>query len=139
MGMVNAQLNVKFLTNRRGGHNLELHGYIYRVKRRGPDKAFWRCTIPECSATVSTENNIPVGFGREQHNHPVNHTQIVAKQIMNLVTKWCPKEVKTIPSIYSEELNIALKASWVSRLVTGHLSNWKLIPLKYDKLHVKTD
>jgi hypothetical protein len=26
---------------------------------------------------------------------------------------------------------IALKASWVSRLVTGHISNWKLIPLKY--------
>jgi hypothetical protein len=26
---------------------------------------------------------------------------------------------------------IALKASWISRLVTGHLSNWKLIPLKY--------
>ena len=26
---------------------------------------------------------------------------------------------------------IALKASWVSRLVTEHISNWKLIPLKY--------
>jgi hypothetical protein len=28
---------------------------------------------------------------------------------------------------------IALKAFWVSRLVTGHPSNWKLIPLKYFK------
>jgi hypothetical protein len=26
---------------------------------------------------------------------------------------------------------IALKATWVSRLVTGNISNWKLIPLKY--------
>ena len=26
---------------------------------------------------------------------------------------------------------IALKATWVSRLVTGNFSNWKLIPLKY--------
>ena len=26
---------------------------------------------------------------------------------------------------------IALKATWVSILVTGHISNWKLIPLKY--------
>ena len=26
---------------------------------------------------------------------------------------------------------IALKASWVSKLVTGHIYNWKLIPLKY--------
>jgi hypothetical protein len=36
--MANAQLNVKFLTNRRRGQNLALHGYIYRVNRRGPDK-----------------------------------------------------------------------------------------------------
>jgi hypothetical protein len=105
--MANAQLNVKFLTNRRGGQNLALHGYIYRVNCRGPDKVFWRCNIPECSATMSTENNIPVGFGRQQHNHPVDHTQIlvVAKQIMNLVTERCAKEVKSIPSIYSEEPN----------------------------------
>jgi hypothetical protein len=26
---------------------------------------------------------------------------------------------------------ISLKATWVSRLVTGNISNWKLIPLKY--------
>jgi hypothetical protein len=26
---------------------------------------------------------------------------------------------------------IALNATWVSRLVTGNISNWKLIPLKY--------
>ena len=26
---------------------------------------------------------------------------------------------------------IALIASWISRLVAGHLSNWKLIPIKY--------
>ena len=84
---------------------MALHGYIYRVNRRGPDKVFWRCAILECSATVSTENNIPVGFGRKQHNDPADHTQLVAKQIMNLVTERCAKEVKPIPSIYSEELN----------------------------------
>jgi len=27
---------------------------IYRVNHRGPDKVFWRCTITECSAIVST-------------------------------------------------------------------------------------
>jgi hypothetical protein len=110
--MANAQLNVKFLTNRRGGQNLALHRYIYRVNRRGPDKVFWRCAIIECSATVSTENNIPVGFGRKQHNDPADHTQIVAKQIMNLVTERCAKEVKPIPSIYSEKLNKLRNNEW---------------------------
>jgi hypothetical protein len=37
--MANAQLNVKFLTNRRGGQNLALHGYIYRVNHRGSDNS----------------------------------------------------------------------------------------------------
>ena len=121
--MANAQLNVKFPTNGRGGQNLALHGYIYRVNRRGPHKVFWRCTIPECSATVSTENNIPVGFGRQQHNHPADHTQIVAKHIMNLVTERCAKEVKPIPSIYSEELNRLRGNEWddTSREVVSNL------------------
>ena len=110
--MENSQLNVKFLANRRGDQNLALHGYIYRVNRRGPDKVFWRCTIPECSAAVSTENTIPVGLGREQHNHPADHTEIVAKQIMNLVTERCAKEVKPIPSIHSEELNKLRDKEW---------------------------
>ena len=112
---------------------MALHGYIYRVYRRGPHKVFWRCTIPECSATVSTENNIPVGFGRQQHNHPADHTQIVAKQIMNLVTERCAKEVKPIPSIYLEELNKLRNNEWndtsrevVERLPTFNSANSSL-------------
>ena len=61
---------------------------------------------------MSTENNIPVGFGRQQHNHPADHTQIVAKQIMNLVSERCAKEVKPIPPIYSEELNKLRDNEW---------------------------
>ena len=91
--LANTQLNVNFLTNKKKGQNLALHVYIYRVNLMGPDRVFWRCTIPECSATVSTENNIPAGFGRRQHNHRADHTQIVAKQSMNLMTKQCAKEV----------------------------------------------
>jgi hypothetical protein len=37
--MANVQLNVKFLTNRREGQNLALHGYLYRVNSRGPDNS----------------------------------------------------------------------------------------------------
>ena len=80
--MVIAQLNVKFLGNRRGGQNLALHGYIYRVNRRGPDKVFWRCTIPECSVTMSTENNIPVIFGRQQHNHRDNAWDDTSREVV---------------------------------------------------------
>jgi hypothetical protein len=60
---------------------------------------------------MSTEN-ISVGFVRQQHNHSADQTQIVAKQIMNLVTERCTKEVKPIPSIYAEELNKLRDNEW---------------------------
>ena len=44
---------------------------------------------------MSTENNIAVRFGRQQHNHPADHTQIVEKQIMNLVTERCTIRPRT--------------------------------------------
>ena len=76
---------------------------------------------------MSTENNIPVGFVRQQHNHPADHIQIVAKQIMNLVTEWCAKEVKPMPSIYSEELNKLRNNEWddTSREVVERLPTFK--------------
>lgn len=73
--MATAQVNVKFITNRRGGQNLAFHGYIYRIHRRTDTKLFWRCTATECSAKLSTENNIPAGFGRQPHTHPADHTE----------------------------------------------------------------
>ena len=91
--MANAQLHVKFFTNRNGGQNLTLDGYIYRVNRRGTDKTFWRCVVPGCSASLSTVDNIPTGFGTRPHSHPANHTNVVAKQIMNKITKRCKEEV----------------------------------------------
>ena len=75
--MANAQLNVKLITNGKGGHNLALDGFIYRVNRRGEDDVFWRCIKLGCSAYLSTFNNIPTGFGRPNHNHPVNLAYVI--------------------------------------------------------------
>jgi len=96
--MANAQLIVTFITNRKGGQNLAYDGFIYRINRRGPEKMFWRCIVAGCSASLSTVNNIPTGFGRQLHSHRADHTQIVAKQIMNQVTKRCLEEVRPLSS-----------------------------------------
>ena len=110
--MANAQLHVKFITNRNGGQNLTLDGYIYRVNRRGTDKTFWRCVVPGCSASLSTVDNIPTGFGTRPHSHPADHTNVVAKQIMNKITKRCKEEVRPIPTIFTEELNKLRDNEW---------------------------
>ena len=110
--MANAQLNVKLINNRKGGHNLALDGFIYRVHRRGEDKVFWRCIKPGCSASLSTFNNIPTGFGRHNHNHPADLVNVVARQIMNKVSKRCVEEVRPLPALFSEELNKLRDNEW---------------------------
>lgn len=110
--MANVQINVKFITNRKGGQNLAYEGYIYRHIRKGGDRTFWRCTITNCPGSISTLNNIPVGFGRQQHNHPADHTGVVTKQILNHISKRCIEEVRPIPSIYEEELNKLRDHDW---------------------------
>ena len=121
--MANAQLNVKYITNQKGGQNIAVDGYIYRVNRRTPDKVFWRCIISGCPATISTANDIPTGFGRQQHLHPPNHTEVVSKQIMNQITKRCLEEVRPIPTIFTEELGKLRDHEWddTSREVVQHL------------------
>ena len=121
--MANAHLNVKFITNRKGGQNLALDGFLYRVNRRTPDKVFWRCIVPGCSASLSTANNIPTGFGRQPHSHVADHAEVVSKQIMNQITKRCLEEVRPIPTIFTEELNKLRDDEWddTTREVVEHL------------------
>ena len=70
--MANAQLNVQYIINRKGGHNFTFDGYIYRVNRRREAMVFWRCVERGCQAFLSTFKDIPTGFGRQNHNHPVD-------------------------------------------------------------------
>ena len=100
--MANAQLNVSFITNRKGRQNIAYNGYIYRQIRKNDDRTFWRCTVSGCPGFLSTVNTIPVGFGRQKHTHPTDHTGIVTKQILNHINTRCIDEVKPIPSIYQE-------------------------------------
>ncbi|XP_060078201.1 uncharacterized protein LOC132557697 [Ylistrum balloti] len=102
--MANAQLNFKFIRNRLGGNNLSYNGYLYRIRSSRGERTYWRCTITNCLATINTRNNIIVGVGRQPHNHPGDHASIVAKEIMNCITDRCQKEIRPIPTIYSEEL-----------------------------------
>jgi hypothetical protein len=65
--MANAQLNVGFIANRQ--------------IRKNDDRTFWRYTVSGWPGSLSTLNSIPVGFGREVHTHPADHTGIVTKHI----------------------------------------------------------
>jgi hypothetical protein len=66
----------------------------------------------------------------------------IEKKCFKFIWNGKPDKVKRILIINSYERGglqmidiksyfISLRATWVSRLVTGNISNWKLIPLKY--------
>lgn len=121
--MANAQINVKFIINRRGGRNLSHDGFIYRQIRKSGDRTFWRCSTSGCSASLSTLNDIPVNFGRHPHTHASDPANVVAKQIMNQITNRCAESVRPIPSIFDEELNQLRDNEWddSSKAVVQHL------------------
>ena len=84
--MTNSQLNVSFITNRKGGQNIAYNGYIYRQIRKIDDRTFWKCTVDLIG--------------------------IVTKQILNHINTRCIDEVKPVPSIYQEELNKLRDHDW---------------------------
>ena len=104
--MANSQLNVSFITNRKGGQNIAYNGNIYRQILQNDDRTFWRCTVSGCPGSLSTLNSIPVGFGRQVHTHPADHTGIVTKQILNHINTRCIDEVKPIPSTVYTKKNL---------------------------------
>ena len=107
-----AKLNVQYIINRKGGHNLTFDGYIYRVNHRREDKVFWRCVERGCQAFLSTFNDIPTGFGRQNHNHPAEHSNVVAKQIMSKISRRRAEEIRPIPKMFIEELTRLTDNEW---------------------------
>jgi hypothetical protein len=103
--MANAQIQVAFLENGRGGNYLLHAGYKFSVKSRQAQReiCYWDCVIRDCPARVTTLDNIPVAFKRD-HNHASDHIGQAESVFLNDVKKRCREEVVPIPTIYDEEL-----------------------------------
>ena len=73
---------------------------------------FWRCVERGCQAFLSKFNDIPTGFGRQNHNHPAYHSNVVAEQIMSKISRRCAEEIRPIPTIFTEELTKLRDNEW---------------------------
>jgi len=102
--MANAQVEVQFLDNGRGGFYLIHMGYKFFIKTRRGERCYWRCVDRQCTATITTLDNIPVSV-RDDHNHDSDITGITAAAFVAGLRKRCQGEVGPIPSMYDEELN----------------------------------
>ena len=101
--MANAQVNLSFLENGRGGFYLLHAGYKFSVRTRYNQRTYWRCVVRQCPATVTTTDNILVNVF-QPHNHDANFVELAAESFISGVRKRCREEATPIPSIYDEEL-----------------------------------
>jgi hypothetical protein len=102
--IVNAQLDIKLIRNRLGGHNLAHNGFTYRTKFSRGERIYWRCTIFTCPATLNIRNNNITGLGQYPHNHPADQANIGSKEIMNSISDSRQIEIRPVLSIYQEEI-----------------------------------
>ena len=102
--MANAQLDIKLIRNRLGGHNLAHNGFMYRTRFSPGERTYWRFTIFTCPATLNTRNNNITGLGQYPHNHPADQANIASKEIMNFISDRCQNEiVQKLPTFYSSK------------------------------------
>lgn len=109
--MANAQLQVSFVDNERGGQSLVYQNYRFQVKTRRDDRVYWRCAVRTCRATINTLNNIPVKFNI-QHNHPANPAKLEANKVLQHIKKRCRQETTPVPSIYKQEIAKLRTPEW---------------------------
>jgi hypothetical protein len=65
--LANAQVNVDFLENGRGGHYLLHAGFMFSVRTSRNNRRYCKCLSRDCLATIVTVDNLPVSFGENQH------------------------------------------------------------------------
>ena len=147
--MANAPMNVKYITNRKGGQNLALDRFIFRIYRKTAGKIFCRCVVTGCSAALSTANNIPTGFGRQQNKQtpPLPKTQADIR----LEGKWtgtatgdrfilfhdthrCPNHCNQIYSIHIQINNIMIPIVYAFLPGKSQATYTHFFPLLKDKM-----
>ena len=57
--MANAEVNIKFIENRRGGRTLIHNDYMFRLKTEKGENSYWYCVKPTCPARINLNQAIP--------------------------------------------------------------------------------
>lgn len=101
--MANAQVEVQYLDNGRGGFYLIHMGYRFFIKSRRNERCYWKCVDRQCPAAITTVENLPVSI-RNNHSHDADFTGITARAFVADLKRKCQDEVCPIPTMYDEEL-----------------------------------
>ena len=109
--MANAQLQVKFTTNRLGTQNFVRIGFKFQTKNRRRDRTYWKCSTINCPATINTHNNLPTKVA-DYHNHPADHMTLKVDDVLQQMKTRCRNELTLVPAIYEEQLVKLRHTEW---------------------------
>ena len=104
--MANANVQVDFIDNNKGGQILVHNDFQFSVKNRHKDTTYWRCRHQTrgCFATATTQNNVLCKIGLP-HNHASDPKSVEIAKLLNKMKKRTREEVTPVPTIYEEELS----------------------------------
>jgi len=105
-------LAVKFVPNKFGRVRLELNGHQYMVKTSRGHRRYWKCVVPQCSATINTHYDNITKMGN-YHNHAPNKSRVKAENVINKMKERSIKEATPIPTIYEEERALLRHADYI--------------------------
>lgn len=74
-------MEVKLITNQKGGKTALLEGYLYRKNKVVGQKSFWKCVVG-CKAFITIVNGQLEGQPRGQHSHAPDGVEIGKREFM---------------------------------------------------------
>ena len=101
--MANAQVNVRYLPNIRGGRFAYFGGHKFKVNRQVDDTCYWTCTTSRCKGSIHTRDDrlLKIGSG---HNHPAPPYIFDIDTFKTLLLDRARTEITLIPTIYDDEV-----------------------------------
>ncbi len=101
--MLVTEVNMEYITTKRGARAVVHAGHKYVLNRRGRDgRTFWRCgQSHSCSGSLSTRNDEIVSQ-KDTHNHPPNFAEIEVEKVVCAMKAKARATVR--PAVYHDEI-----------------------------------
>ena len=101
--MANAQVNIKFIPNFRGGRHLIYLGHNFRVKSTKRDRVHWKCCKTGCPATANTVGDV-LSSSNNLHNHQQDEVQLHIDTFLATMETKVRSDSRPVQAIYNEEI-----------------------------------
>jgi hypothetical protein len=102
--MANNASLISFIYSNKGGLQLVLDGFVFKLNKRTSTKIYLKCTVMNCTAHVHTDVNNKLLNTTGEHNHLLEPENLKVKQFRTVLKERMINETVPIQKIYDEEI-----------------------------------